>query len=341
MHTPMSAPMSAPMSTPMHPESQRDALAENGHAERLLSEPPAASPPGPLPQAAPAPRPPVVDLPPAPSDLSLILSDVVARASGAATDLRSKEEGAPLDPAELRAGGPLLLAGQLLRRRAALSRLIVGGAHDAVMRRDLTVVAAGGAGLYGAAVAVAGGPLQMLAGAVKLPLVMLGAAALSLPVLWLSARMFDAKLGVSALGALVLQALATAALVMAGLAPIVAVWWLSVQGGEVQGLDALADSQALEASWRAYRRVVLGGLMVAAAGGAMGAARLSGSVPLRAAAPWSATLALCALQLAWLLRPLVGNPETDALLQPVERDGLWAALRAIGAVLGVPMAEAL
>lgn len=237
----------------------------------------------------------------------------------------------PLDPAELASGGPLLLAGQLLRRRAALTALISAGGHGPTLRRDLAVVAAAGAALYGAAVGVSGGPLQMVAGAVKLPLLLLGAAALSLPVLWLSARLFDARLGVAALGALVLQALATAALVMAGLAPVVAVWWLSVQGGA----EGLGDPTDALAAWRAYRRVVLGGLMVAAAGGAMGAARLSGAVPLRAAAPWSVTLGLCALQLAWLLRPLVGHPEDGALLRPLERDGLWAVLRATGAVLGL------
>ncbi|MBL8618105.1 MAG: hypothetical protein JNM72_21005 [Deltaproteobacteria bacterium] len=269
----------------------------------------------------------------APAEAPAALADPPAPTSTSAAALLSAPPAPPVvtvpPPADWSALGPAGLAGWMLRDRAALTAAIRAGAHSPRLRRDLAVVTACGAGLYGAAVGVAGGPLQMCAGAVKLPLLLLGAAAISAPVLTLSTRVFGAAIRAPSLLTLTLQALGTASLVMAGLAPALAVWWLSITGAE-PGLD---PALAADAAWWGYRRVVLGGLVVAAAGGALGAARLSSAVPMRAAVPWAGAFAAAALQLAWLLRPIVSRPGEGAVLRPLEGDGVDAVLRVIEAVL--------
>lgn len=286
-----------------------------------------ASPAPPAPPAAPPQDPAVATAPRA--TVAAVAPEAPPAAAAPALDPPPPRAVAVPPPADWSALGPAGLAGWMLRDRAALTAAIRAGAHSPRLRRDLAVVAACGAGLYGAAVGVAGGPLQMCAGAVKLPLLLLGAAALSAPVLTLSTRAFGAAISAPRLLTLTLQALGTASLVMAGLAPALAVWWLSIAGAD-PGLDAAA---AADAAWWGYRRVVLGGLVVAAAGGALGAARLSSAVPMRAAIPWAGAFAAAALQLAWLLRPIVSRPGEGAVLRPLEGDGVDAVLRMLEAVL--------
>ena len=107
---------------------------------------------------------------------------------------------------------------------------------------------------------------------------------------------------------------------MAGLAPPVTAWWLSISLGA--------------SDWYVYRRVLLGALAVAFVGGMVGAGRLLRSVPTLAAACWSAAFGLSAVQLAWLLRPLVGMPDgAPNLLRPLESNALSEILQALWAVL--------
>jgi hypothetical protein len=226
-------------------------------------------------------------------------------------------------------GTPIQLVGQLLRDRQAISAAILSGRAPARLRETLLGAALAGGGVYGLAMGVQGGLLQMVVSGIKLPLVIVGAGAVSLPALFMLARLFGGKVNIGVLGELLLQALATATLVMAGLAPLVAVWWLTVTPA-----GDLSEHDALDAAWQAYRRVVLAGVGVAGVGALVGARQLRGAVPLPASLAWSLVYGLCALQLTWLLRPVVGQPGSFVLGRALEGDGLGRAVEAFFAVLG-------
>ena len=219
------------------------------------------------------------------------------------------------------APAPTGLLDRLLRAPTALAREIADEGAPLPLVRGLVLTTAAGAALYGVAVGLQGGLVQSLLTGVKLPLVLLGGAALSLPALHVACAMSGVRLGIRRLGALVLQALASASVAMAGLAPFITVWWLSVS------VDAASP-------WAIYRRVVLAAVGVAAIGGLVGASRLARALPLRALAPWTVILGLSTVQLAWLVRPLVGMPDRPlVLLRPLESDALTEILKALAAVL--------
>lgn len=231
----------------------------------------------------------------------------------------------PIEPPSGRLAGPLPAGGFrllecLLRDRKAITTAILRGTAPPRLTAGLVAIAAIGAAAYGASVGLVGGPLQAVATGVKLPIVLLGAAGISLPVLHVASALAGAPLRWSQLRDLVLQALSTATVTMAGLAPLVTVWWLSFSLGA--------------SDWYVYRRVVLAAVGVAAIGCLVGAGRLVRSVPLMAALPWTAAFGLSAVQLSWLFRPLVGTPDAPFILvRPLESNSLTEILTAIGAVL--------
>lgn len=225
----------------------------------------------------------------------------------------------PPEPLAVPSGGVALLE-RLLRDRASLTDAIREDRAPAGLTTGLVAIAAGGAAAYGAAVGLTGGAAQAAICAIKMPIVLLCAAGLSLPALHVAAALAGARLRFDQLRDLVLQALATATVTMAGLAPLITIGWLSVS---VNG-----------GGWMAYRRAVLAAVAVAAVGCVVGAARLVRSVPFTAAVPWSLGFVFSAAQLAWLMRPLVGMPDAAfVLLRPLESNALSAVLTALLAVL--------
>jgi len=223
------------------------------------------------------------------------------------------------------------LLDRVLRDGAALSLELCIGPGAAAQVAPLAALAAGGAALFGLAIGLQGGPLQALLSAVKMPLVVLGSAAVSLPLLHVGCALAGRPLAPERLSALVLQSLATATATMAGLAPLALVTWLSFS------LGAGDDGSPL--AWFAYRRLVLATVAVGGVGGLVGAWRLwralpARALPARALLPWGMALGLVGLQLSWLLRPVIGMPGEAVLLRPVESSGLAEVLTALGAVLG-------
>lgn len=248
----------------------------------------------------------------------------------------------PLDHARPVAGAdleelptaPLELAGQLLRDRTRLTAAVLADRGTSELVTGLTAITAVAAGAFGLAVGLQGGAFQAAMSAVKLPLVLLGAAGISLPILHLSCGLSGLRLELRQLSALVLHALATSAVTMAGLAPLVVVVWLTVSAFPLPLGGELCTDGGCDGGWYAYRRVVLATVGVAALGGLAGASRLLRIVPLRAALPWTVAFGLAGVQLSWLLRPLVGMPEGPlVILRPLESSGLHEILVALWAVL--------
>lgn len=219
---------------------------------------------------------------------------------------------------------PVLLE-RLLRDGDALSTELTT-APDAPRRiGPLAAAAAGGAAVFGLCLGLQAGLGQALVSAVKLPLIVLGAAGASLPLLHVAQALAGRPLAPARLSALVLQALATATVTMAGLAPLALITWLSFAAGAEPGSDV---------AWMAYRRLVLATVAVGGLGGLVGAVRLRRHLPAGALLPWALGLGLVGVQLTWLLRPVIGMPGDLVLLRPLESDALQEILEALAAVLG-------
>ncbi len=245
----------------------------------------------------------------------------------ALADLSLVDERAPqpaATPAPASPSGALL--DRLLRDGDGLTTELLAAADTRPYLASLAALTAGGAAVFGLALGLQGGLLQALVSAVKFPLVVLGAAAISLPLLHLAQAVFGRPLPPDKLSAVVLQALATATLTMAGLIPLAVIAWLSLSRG--------AGPESAVA-WMAYRRLVLGAVAAGAVGGVVGARRLARAVSWPALLPWTGALGLAGLQLSWLLRPVVGMPGALVLLRPLESDGLTEVLTALAAALGL------
>ena len=240
--------------------------------------------------------------------------------------VESRAPARPFEGPRLREAGDSPLAVEpvldaLLRRGPDLGAAVLAGrAGGSVLTGRLLRVAAAGTAVYGLAVGLPGGWLQAGATAVKLPLVLLLAGAVSLPATWLATHLAGRPVPFARLAPFALHALATVGLVLAGLAPVVVVAWLSLSGPGAS-------------PWWVYRRVVLVGLGVALLAGLVGARRLLRGIPPLAGLAAAAAFGLAALQLAWLLRPVVGAPGEAVLLRPLESNGLAEALRALGAAV--------
>lgn len=214
---------------------------------------------------------------------------------------------------------------RLLRDGRPLSQELLTAPGVAARIGPLAAIAAGGAAVFGLALGIQGGAVQALVSAVKLPLIVLGAAGISLPVLHVAQALFGKPVAPERLSALVLQAVGTATVTMAGLVPLAVITWLTFAAG------AGPDSPEL---WVAYRRLVLATVAVGALGGLVGAARLRHAVSVRALLPWSAVLGLAGLQLTWLMRPVIGMPGREVLFRPLESNAVAEVLKALAAVLG-------
>ncbi len=213
------------------------------------------------------------------------------------------------------------LPARLLREGAIITdQILTGGIAEAITPR-LLMTAAGAGALFGLAIGLPGGLGQALASAIKFPLVLLGSAALGLPTLRIGCALSGHRLRTAQISALLLQSLATAATTMAALAPLAVVAWLSA--------STFSDSNL----W-VYRRAVAAFTLVALLGGLVGAARLLRALPISAVLPWAGLLGAAALQLTWLLRPVIGKPDLDfTLLRDLESNGLAEVLVLVSTVL--------
>lgn len=216
---------------------------------------------------------------------------------------------------------PEPLVGRLLRDSRGLSAEILQDLETEALIPRLLALTGGCGAVFGLAIGLPGGLAQAASSAIKFPIVLMGAAALTVPALALAASLSGVRLRLPQLSALVLQALSTAAAVMAALVPLAVVVWLSA--------SAFSDSD-----WYVYRRAVAAFTVVAGVGGLVGALRLVRALPFLAVGPWSILFGLAGLQITWLLRPIIGQPQQPfSLLRPLESNGLAEVLVMFSKVL--------
>ena len=207
------------------------------------------------------------------------------------------------------------LVEQLVRDPKGFLVRIEGRDVPALVRELLAVVAIGGS-IFGAVVGSSRGGRQVIFGAVKLPLLLIGTLVLCAPAFMAVARATGAAISPRAVIALTLGASARFALVLAGLAPVV---WL------VQGMLGYHGLILMIVTVCAVSGCAAGGLLFRGLFAAQGAG--AGERSTRAferarespAAAWAGPLAGLAFvaiyavvgaQSAWLLRPFVVRPRT-------------------------------
>jgi hypothetical protein len=219
---------------------------------------------------------------------------------------------APVLPAS---SGILRTAELLLRNPSAvLAEVQAGGPELRELPLRLAVCALVGFGAFGFLLGFTRSPLAGLAAAPKLMLVGLGSLAVCLPALHVYGRLLGAR--VSALQAVceALVALATTGLTLLGLCPV----WLAFANAVnhpptgyfhiMLGSVAFLGLAALRGVW-----VLVGGL------------RVQRRTVLHLLA-WTALYGMVGVQMAWVVRPFVGNPGREtALFRPLESSAFDAA----------------
>ncbi len=153
--------------------------------------------------------------------------------------------------------------------------------------------------LYGVVMGVSGGVYQMLLSGIKLPILFGLAALVSLPVLYFFTLYFDARLTMHQVGALLSAMLVVVAALALAFTPVLLVLWISVGDYALYKLACTA---------------------VLALTGCLGVLFLKEGLEKTSRRGlekprenffwvWAVLFALVGGQLAWLLRPFIGNPE--------------------------------
>ncbi len=190
----------------------------------------------------------------------------------------------------------LVLVDQLLRDRTAVLARIAAGVELAALMRTFVIAIVIGAGLAGAAMGSFRGGVQIVYAAVKLPLALLATAALCAPALTALGRALGRPASLTRDLALVVTALATGALLLVALVPVLLV------------------ARAVELDYHGSILLTVG---CSALGGLIAVAVLA--VGVRSGSPRDAgvLVALFALlfvvvgaQMAWTLRPWLLRPRT-------------------------------
>lgn len=183
----------------------------------------------------------------------------------------------------------------LLRDRDALVARIRAGTELAATMRTMIATIAVAMAVVGAALGSFRGGVQIAYAAIKLPLVLLGTAALSAPALSAIGAALGRKPRVAVDLALVMTALAYAALLLAACTPLV----------------LLAEAMEL-----AYHRAVLLAVVMFALAVLCALRVLGRSLAGRAAeiAGTCVVFTLVGAQLAWALRPYLVRPRADEVV---------------------------
>ncbi len=211
------------------------------------------------------------------------------------------------------------LVEQLLRAPGAFLDTADDGDRVARLRALLAVVTLG-AGTFGAVVGAHRGGVQMVYAAVKVPLMLLGTMAICAPAFVGMARALDVRLPARAVVTVSLGACARAALVLAGLAPVL---WL------FEGF----------LSYHSVALVVAAGCAVAgaAAAGLLARGLRRGGGGAGAVLAFLTVFAVVGAQSGWLLRPFLVRPQTQGVpfLRPLEGDLFDAVRRSSRSAAGI------
>jgi hypothetical protein len=208
----------------------------------------------------------------------------------------------------LEAPAPTLgLIDQLLRDRDAMLARIAAGTGLAAITRAMVATIAIAMAIVGAALGSYRGGIQIGYAAIKLPLVLLGTAALSAPALTAIGASLGRRARLSADLALVVTALAFGALMLAACTPLILL------------------GRAIDLS---YHRMILGTVGMFALAGVASLRMIIHALSVeRGPGRGSAIVGLCIVfalvggQLSWALRPYLVRPRADQVVFVREVEG--------------------
>jgi len=212
---------------------------------------------------------------------------------------------------------------QLLRDRDAIIARIAAGKDLAAIVRTMAATIAVAMAIVGAALGTYRGGVQIGYAAIKLPVVMLGTAALSAPALTAIGAALGRRARLAEDLALVITALAFGALLLASCAPLLLV------------------AEAFEVS---YHRMILLVVALFSCAGIASLRMVIGAVARERARGGSIAIAgLCVVfalvggQLSWALRPYLVRPRAPEapFLRPVEDSLVDALTQAIDSARGI------
>ncbi len=194
----------------------------------------------------------------------------------------------------------------LLRDRDLMMTKIKSGNVGEILR-TMTLTIAVCMAIVGAALGSYRGEEQILYAAIKLPLVLLGTAALSAPALTAISGALGRKSRLATDLTLVMSALAFGALLVTAFTPLIML------------------GRAVEAS---YHQMILGTVAVFAIGGIAALAMVIRALSIEASKGWiTAVIGLCLVfvmvggQLSWALRPYLVRPRTPDIVFVREVEG--------------------
>jgi hypothetical protein len=227
---------------------------------------------------------------------------------------------APLPP---RASGSLALIDELLRDRDAILRRVAAGVDLATTMRVMLATIVVAMAAVGAALGTFHGDRQIAYAAIKLPLVLIGTAALSAPALTAIGAALGRESRLAVDLAIVTTALAFGALMLSACTPVI------------------LFARAVDLG---YHRMILVVVVLFAAAG-LGSLRIvARALALQARRGWQAPLAVLCLvfalvggQLAWALRPYLVRPRAEQAVFVQYREGSLfdAVVRVVESAQGI------
>lgn len=207
--------------------------------------------------------------------------------------------------------------GGLSARRIAGLMLGLGGAYGFFM------------GWYALRSQGAGGLLQLCASTAKLPLLFAGTLAVTFPSLYVFGTLAGSEMDLRRQMRAVSEWIVVMLAVAASLGPILGFFTLST------------DSYAFIVLLNVLFLGIAGVSGVAALARRVRATPSNDGLPVKARAGsvlvlWIVLFGLVGMQMAWVLRPFIGAPDTPfALFRPTESNAFAAVLRTLGRLLGV------
>lgn len=198
----------------------------------------------------------------------------------------------------------------LAQDEALVSQIRRGERLGEIAQVALLAIALGGAA-YGAAFGLWRAPEQALFGALKLPSVLLGVAALTAASSAVLAPLIGARLAPAQSIVAILVSLAVTATLLGALAPIAMLLVLTLPPPEIEGAAAIAQSLVLAHTLTIAVAGIAGVLSLVRLVARLVARRTTAR---RVVVVWMATQLLAGAQLSWLARPFLGSPASPVTL---------------------------
>lgn len=220
------------------------------------------------------------------------------------------------------------LPGRILRSSEDFWLTVRSGQHLAGVAWSLFLATFVFLGCYGVLMGLGGGPLQALASAIKLPILFLLTLSICLPALHLLHMVFGSKQSVLQQVVLMLAAFAVTSALLLGFAPVIAFFMMTTR--------SYPFIKLLHVGTIAFCAVI--GMRFFSAGMRLTVSPDEPGIALRQRIlrGWLLLYMFVGTQLAWTLRPFIGDPDRSfEWVRAVGGNFYLDVLRSVGKMLGI------